>query len=188
VRSTTYRKVPRPLPCGVRGETTTAMIPCALSRAWRPRAQKARWPWTTRACVARTPAAPADGRQGGDHGFELVDIVDICGGQVREEGDAARVRDEVVLRAFLAAISDHADPGGRGAAARPAGDSQRLELTRRTLHERYLVWFGLVTCKCLEAHASGRPQGPSTAPQQMALSSRTVMTIWAVLGVIWLVL
>ena len=53
---------------------------------------------------SRTPAAAADRRQSGDERLELRDVVDVRGGQVRDEGDAARVGNEVVLRAFLAAI------------------------------------------------------------------------------------
>ena len=46
----------------------------------------------------------AHGRQGGDQGFELGDIVHVGGGELGDQRNAARVRDEVVLRAFLTAI------------------------------------------------------------------------------------
>ena len=51
------------------------------------------------------PAAPAaDRRQRGDERIELRDVVDVGGGHLRDERDAARIGDEVVLGTRLAAI------------------------------------------------------------------------------------
>ncbi len=52
----------------------------------------------------RTPTAPGDGRQRGDERFELGDVVDVGGGELCDQRNAAGVRDEVVFRAFLTAI------------------------------------------------------------------------------------
>ena len=55
--------------------------------------------------AATGPAAPAtDGGQRGDERIELGDVVDVGGRYLRDEGDAARVGDEVMLGARLAAI------------------------------------------------------------------------------------
>lgn len=47
---------------------------------------------------------PADGREGVDHGVEVGDVVDVGGRYLRDERDAARIRDEVVFGPLLAAI------------------------------------------------------------------------------------
>ena len=52
----------------------------------------------------RATAAPAHGRERGDERVELRDVIDVRGRYLRDEGDAARVRDEVVLGPRLAAI------------------------------------------------------------------------------------
>jgi hypothetical protein len=53
---------------------------------------------------ARPPAASANGGQVRDQGVEVGDVVDVRGGYLRDERDAARVGDEMVLGALLAAI------------------------------------------------------------------------------------
>lgn len=90
---------------------------------------------------ARPPGTPADGRQRGDQRLELRHVVDVGRGEVGDQRDAARVRDDVVLRALLTAIgwvrSSFFPRGaragtrcqspssrgrvGRGGAVRPAG-------------------------------------------------------------------
>ena len=52
----------------------------------------------------RAAAAPAHRRQRVDHRVEVGDVVDVRGGYLRDERDAARIGDEVVLGALLAAI------------------------------------------------------------------------------------
>ena len=52
----------------------------------------------------RAPAPSADGGQGGDEGVKLRDVIDVRGGYLRDERDAACVGDEVVLGTRLAAI------------------------------------------------------------------------------------
>jgi len=55
--------------------------------------------------AAPGPAAPAaDGGQRGDERIELGDVVDVGRGYLRDERDAARIGNEVVLGARLAAI------------------------------------------------------------------------------------
>lgn len=54
---------------------------------------------------APRPSAPAsDRRQGVDHGIEVRDVVDVRRRYLRDERDAARIGDDVVLGARLAAI------------------------------------------------------------------------------------
>ncbi len=53
---------------------------------------------------ARAPAPAAHSRQRLDHRVEVRDVVDVGGRYLRDEGDAARIRDEVVFGALLAAI------------------------------------------------------------------------------------
>ena len=52
----------------------------------------------------RSAAAAAYRRERRDHGIELRDVVDVGGGHLRDEGNAARIGDEVVFGALLAAI------------------------------------------------------------------------------------
>jgi hypothetical protein len=52
----------------------------------------------------RAPRLATDRRQRGDHGIELGDVVDVGRGHLRDERDAARIGDEMVLRTRLAAI------------------------------------------------------------------------------------
>jgi hypothetical protein len=51
-----------------------------------------------------TPASTPDRRKGVDHRVQVGDVVDVRRGYLRDEGDAARIGDEVVLGALLAAI------------------------------------------------------------------------------------
>jgi len=55
-------------------------------------------------CAPRPSAAPSDGRQGVHHRIQLRDVVDVGGRYLRDERDAARIGDEVVFGARLAAI------------------------------------------------------------------------------------
>lgn len=55
-------------------------------------------------CPARTPAAAPYRRQRIDHRIELGDVVNVGGGYLCDERDAARIRDEVVFGTRLAAI------------------------------------------------------------------------------------
>ena len=54
--------------------------------------------------AARPPAPSADRREGGNQRIELRDVVHVGGGHLRDERDAARVGDEVMLGTRLAAI------------------------------------------------------------------------------------
>jgi hypothetical protein len=54
--------------------------------------------------AARPAATTADGGQGGDERFEVGDVIDVGRRYLRHERDAARVGNEVVLGARLAAI------------------------------------------------------------------------------------
>lgn len=47
---------------------------------------------------------PRDGRQRGDHRFELRHVVDVGRGELGDQWNTAGVRDEVVFRALLTAI------------------------------------------------------------------------------------
>jgi len=76
----------RPQPIAMR---LGVIAPIALERA-RP--------------AAWAPGSAADRGERVDEGIEMRDVVDVGGGYVRDERDAARVGDEVVLGALLAAI------------------------------------------------------------------------------------
>ena len=52
----------------------------------------------------RAAVTPAHGRERVHHRLEVGDVVDVGGGYLRDERDAARIGDEVVLGALLAAI------------------------------------------------------------------------------------
>ena len=54
--------------------------------------------------AARPPAPAADRGKRGDERIQLRDVIDVGGGYLRDEGDAARVGDEVMFRTRLAAI------------------------------------------------------------------------------------
>lgn len=54
--------------------------------------------------AARPAASAAHGGKRGDHGIELRDVVHVGGGHLRDNRDAARIGDEVVFGALLAAI------------------------------------------------------------------------------------
>src|SRR6202521_2610755 len=54
--------------------------------------------------AARPPAPAADRGERGDERIQLRDVIDVGGGYLRDEGDAARVGDEVMFRTRLAAI------------------------------------------------------------------------------------
>ena len=54
--------------------------------------------------AAGAAAPPADGRQRVDHRIEVGDVIDVGGRYLRDERDAARIGDDVVLGALLAAI------------------------------------------------------------------------------------
>ena len=53
---------------------------------------------------ARAAATAPHGRERVDQGVELRDVVDVGGGQLRDERDAPRIGDEVVFGALLATI------------------------------------------------------------------------------------
>src|SRR5260370_33735520 len=54
--------------------------------------------------AARTPAPAADRGERGDERVQLRNVVDVGGGYLRDERDAARIGDEVMFRTRLAAI------------------------------------------------------------------------------------
>lgn len=76
----------RPKPIAVRLGVIASI---ALQGAWRTS-----WP----------PAPAPDRRQRIDHRIEVGDVVDVCRRHLRDERDAARIGDEVVLGTCLAAI------------------------------------------------------------------------------------
>jgi len=80
------RNATRPEPIAVRLRIVAAV---ALQRAGR---------------AARAPATAAHRRQRVDHRVEVGNVVDVRGRYLRDERDAARVSEEVVLGALLAAI------------------------------------------------------------------------------------
>ena len=51
-----------------------------------------------------TPPPPADGGERGDHRVEVGDVVDVGGRYLRDERNPARIGDEMVFGALLAAI------------------------------------------------------------------------------------
>lgn len=54
--------------------------------------------------AARATAPTGDGRQRRDHRFELRHIVDVGGGELGDQRNAAGIRDDVMFRALLTAI------------------------------------------------------------------------------------
>ncbi len=54
--------------------------------------------------TARSTPSPPNGREGPDQRIELRDVVDVRGADLSYQGDATRIDDDVVFRAFLTAI------------------------------------------------------------------------------------